>query len=249
MIVYFSGTGNSRHAARRLAELLEDKQLIDAGELIRHGEAPAFESETPYIFVCPTYAWRIPRVFEAFLRAARFEGNGRAYFVMTCGDGVGGAQRFVAALCAEKGWQFMGLAQIVMPENYIAMFSVLAPEQALPIVRRADMAIAEVAGAVFAGERLPDCSGGLKGALLSALTPSFYRFFVKADAFRTTDACTGCGVCVRACMLNNVSLTDGRPVWGKNCTHCMACICGCPQKAIEYGKKSVDKPRYQCPEP
>ena len=86
-------------------------------------------------------------------------------------------------------------------------------------------------------------------ALLSALTPSFYRFFVKADAFRTTDACTGCGVCVRACMLNNVSLTDGRPVWRKNCTHCMACICGCPQKAIEYGKKSVGKPRYQCPEP
>ena len=61
--------------------------------------------------------------------------------------------------------------------------------------------------------------------------------------------CTGCGACVRACMLNNVSLTDGRPVWGKNCTHCMACICGCPQKAIEYGKKSVGKPRYQCPEP
>nr|WP_264291386.1 MULTISPECIES: hypothetical protein [unclassified Dorea] len=28
------------------------------------------------------------------------------------------------------------------------------------------------------------------------------------------------------------------------CTHCMACICYCPAEAIEYGKKSVGKPRY-----
>ena len=162
---------------------MEDKQLIDAGELIRHGEAPAFESETPYIFVCPTYAWRIPRVFEAFLRAARFEGNGRAYFVMTCGDGVGGAQRFVAALCAEKGWQFMGLAQIVMPENYIAMFSVPAPEQALPIVRRADMAIAEVAGAVFAGERLPDSFRRPEGRAAFGAHPFVLPFFRQGGCF------------------------------------------------------------------
>ena len=31
---------------------------------------------------------------------------------------------------------------------------------------------------------------------------------------------------------------------GKNCTHCMACICYCPKEAIEYGKKSKGKPRY-----
>ena len=28
----------------------------------------------------------------------------------------------------------------------------------------------------------------------------------------------------------------------------MACICGCPVSAIEYGRKSQGKPRYQCPE-
>lgn len=45
--------------------------------------------------------------------------------------------------------------------------------------------------------------------------------------------------------MNNIQLIDGKPVWGKNCTHCMACICYCPQEAIEYGKKSVGKPRYR----
>ena len=46
------------------------------------------------------------------------------------------------------------------------------------------------------------------------------------------------------CPLNNIRLENGKPVWGKNCTHCMACICYCPKEAIEYGKKSKGKPRY-----
>ena len=76
------------------------------------------------------------------------------------------------------------------------------------------------------------------------MNPVFYRFFVKAEAFRATEACIGCGKCVELCPLNNIHLENGKPVWGKNCTHCMACICYCPKEAIEYGKKSKGKPRY-----
>ena len=42
-----------------------------------------------------------------------------------------------------------------------------------------------------------------------------------------------------------IQLRENKPVWGRNCTHCMACICYCPTEAIEYGKKSIGKPRYQ----
>ena len=59
-----------------------------------------------------------------------------------------------------------------------------------------------------------------------------------------TKACIGCGQCADRCPMNNITIKAGRPVWGNECTHCMACICYCPPKAIEYGKKSVGKPRY-----
>ena len=78
----------------------------------------------------------------------------------------------------------------------------------------------------------------------AAVNPMFYRFFVKADKFTADNRCVGCGKCVAICPLNNIRLADGKPVWGKNCTHCMACIAYCPTEAIEYGKKSVGKPRY-----
>ena len=76
------------------------------------------------------------------------------------------------------------------------------------------------------------------------VNPVFYRFFVKANAFLVDKRCTGCGQCAKKCPLNNIKLINGKPVWNKNCTHCMACICYCPVKAIEYGKKSKNKPRY-----
>ena len=57
--------------------------------------------------------------------------------------------------------------------------------------------------------------------------------------------CIGCGKCEKLCPMNNITLPNGRPVWGDNCTQCMACICYCPTEAIEYGKKSLGKPRYR----
>ena len=56
------------------------------------------------------------------------------------------------------------------------------------------------------------------------VNPIFYHFFVKSDAFRTDATCVGCGQCVKNCPLNNITLKDRKPVWGKQCTHCMACI-------------------------
>ena len=71
--------------------------------------------------------------------------------------------------------------------------------------------------------------------------------FVHAKKFQATSACTSCGKCAVICPLNNIRLTNGTPVWGKNCTHCMACINRCPSQAIEYGKHTQTLPRYTCP--
>ena len=44
--------------------------------------------------------------------------------------------------------------------------------------------------------------------------------------------------------LGNITMEDKKPHWNGNCTHCMACIGGCPSEAIEYKRKSKGKPRY-----
>lgn len=247
MIVYFSGTGNSRFAAEYLAQRLDD-QIVDAGQLIKAGESGCFQSDRPWIFVAPTYSWQMPRVFADFLRGAEFSGSGDAYFVLTCGGEIGDAGTYAAQLCRDIGLRYCGIREIVMPENYIAMFNAPDEEKAKQIVERAKPVLQECAEWIGSKKVFSEKPCGFLDRLKSgAVNEGFYRFFVKADPFYATDACVGCGKCVKDCVLNNISLVDGRPAWGKNCTQCMACICGCPTKAIEYGKKSRGKVRYQCP--
>ena len=248
MIVYFSGTGNSRWCAEHLAEQLGDS-LTDAAPFLRDGIAAELQSVKPWVFVCPTYAWQPPRAFVAFLDAAYLSGNRDAYFVMTCGAELGTVEKTLEALCSRKSLRFRGVLQVVMPDNYLVMFRAPEQEKARRIVAAARPVLETGAAAVAAGKNFPARKTGALDRLKSGpVNEGFYRFFIKAKRFRTTDACIGCGKCAALCPLGNVTLENGRPVWGDRCTHCMACLCGCPQEAVEYGKATVGKRRYWCPE-
>lgn len=248
MVVYFSGTGNSRYCARWLAQRLED-ELVDSFPFLR-GKVPAvLSSEKPWVFVSPTYAWRLPRIFEDLIRNGQFSGSREAWFIMTCGSEIGAPGPYIQALCREKGLVFRGVLPVVMPENYIAMFQAPQEAEARQIVAAARPTLEEGATCIREGRDLPAHQAGMADKLKSGpVNPLFYRLCVKDRKFLTTDACVGCGKCAEGCPLGDIRLEGGRPVWGGNCTHCMACICGCPTQAIEYGKISLGKPRYQCPE-
>lgn len=244
MVFYFSGTGNSRYAAQRIAAALGD-QLLSMNDHIKAGDTSPVTTDERLVIVTPTYAWRIPRLVEDWLRRTEFPGARQTWFVMTCGGEIGNAVKYNHALCREKRLADMGTAQIVMPENYIAMFNAPRAEEARQIVAKAEPDIDNAVSVIVAGQAFPAPRGSLSDCFKSGpVNPIFYTVFVKAKAFAAGDACTGCGQCVRLCPTNNITIKNNRPVWGGNCTHCMACICRCPAEAIEYGKKSAGKPRY-----
>ena len=244
MVLYFTGTGNSRYLARRIAKGL-DMPLYDLNTCIKAGDTAPVQTGQDVVLVTPTYAWRIPRVVSQWLGKTALTGAERIWFVMDCGSEIGNAAKYNRQLAAQKHLRYMGTAQIIMPENYIAMFNAPQKEQARSIVEQAEPALQKVLAQLRAGQEFSPLRDTLYDRFMSGLVnPAFYRFFVKADAFRATDACIGCGKCVELCPLNNIRLENGKPVWGKHCTHCMACICYCPKEAIEYGKKSKGKPRY-----
>ena len=154
MIVYFTGTGNSRWCAKHLAQRLGES-LTDAAPFLRSGVAAELQSETPWIFVCPTYAWQPPRDFIAFLDAAAFSGSSDAYFVMTCGGELGAVEPTLEALCRRKNLRFRGVLQVVMPDNYLVMFRAPDPAEAARIRTAALPTLENGAEAVAAGKDFP----------------------------------------------------------------------------------------------
>lgn len=244
MVLYFTGTGNSRHIAERIAHALNDT-LISLNDRIKSGDITPLAVNGRLVLVMPTYAWRIPRIVRDHLLRTELRGARETWFVMDCGSEIGNAAKYNRALCREKGLVYMGTAQIVMPENYIAMFNAPQVEEARQIVARAEPDIDGAIAAVRENRAFPPPRRKFYDRFMSGpVNPIFYSCFVKANAFTVGNACTGCGQCVRRCPTNNITLQNGKPVWGQNCTHCMACICYCPAEAIEYGKKSLGKPRY-----
>ena len=244
MILYFSGTGNSKYAAQRIADGLGDT-LCSMNGRIKAGDTSPVETGSRLVIVTPTYAWRIPRLVRDWLLHTELNGATQVWFVMTCGSEIGSAGRYNQALCREKGLPCMGTAQLIMPENYIAMFNAPQPEEARQIVAKAEPDIDRTIAAIREERAFPPTRCKLYDRFMSGpVNPIFYGCFVKARAFAVSDACIGCGQCARLCPTNNITLREGKPVWGGDCTHCMSCICRCPTEAIEYGRKSIGKPRY-----
>lgn len=73
MVLYFTGTGNSRYLARRIAEGLE-MPLYDLNACIKAGDTAPVQTGRDVVLVTPTYAWRIPRVVSEWLGKTELTG-------------------------------------------------------------------------------------------------------------------------------------------------------------------------------
>lgn len=245
-VFYFTGTGNSRYIARKISASTCG-ELIDLNRKFKTNNSSPVTVGENLVFVTPTYCWQIPHIVRDWIKRVSFTGARRVWFVMNCGSGIGNAAKYNKDLCEEKGFEYMGTAQIVMPENYIAMFNTPEKDEAEKIIRAADPVIEAAAETILSGKKLRSPAVLPHHILVSGpVNPLFYRYGITSKPFRAGKGCIGCGKCASLCPTNSIILKNGKPVWGDNCTHCMACICHCPTRAIEYGRKSKGKPRYIC---
>lgn len=244
MILYFSATGNSEFLAKSLGDELGD-EVVDLFSYIKEGRSGVFESDSPFVLVCPTYSWRVPLFLSKYLLTCDFKGSRDFYVVMDYGDSCGNAYYYIKEDLHKLGLNFKGLYGVKMPENYIMLFDIDSKEVNKKIIEEGSKKVGEIASFIRNKEAFPKKNVGLTGKFQSGvINPIFFKFIAKDNKFYATDKCISCGLCEKVCVLNNISYEDGRPIWNGKCTHCSACISKCPVAAIEYGKKTQGKDRY-----
>lgn len=243
MILYFTGTGDSRFSAEIIGKDIGD-DVVSINYILKNKVKDVIVSEKPFIFVIPIYAWRIPRVVESFIKDSIFEGSDKAYFVLTCAAKAGNAIHYVRKICKEKCLNLEGVFSVIMPENYIAMFDTPSKEESEIIIDKAVPHIFEISKYIKNGESNPNKKIMACDRFLSYFINPIFYLSINDRGFYSTDTCSGCGKCLILCPLNNIDIELGRPIWKKNCTHCMACISGCPSESIQYKNKTKNKLRY-----
>lgn len=221
-------------------------EVLSINHFMREGRHPELTAGDQLIIVTPIYAGRIPKVVSTYLSSLPVPKGTRTYFIAACAESMGNAGKYAEKLCKSMGAEYAGVAEILMPQGYIAMFDTPKEAERDEILKKAVQKSEQVARAIAEGKSLTE-GPGKWSAMSHILNPIFYAAVVNAKGFHVEGACTGCGTCVNVCPLNNIKLIDGTPAWGKNCTHCMACISHCPTSVIEYQKKTAGKTRYVCP--
>lgn len=255
MIFWFSGTGNSYVVARRIADALGEP-LVSAAAQVAALKAGTWNGMLDLApgerlgFAFPIYAWAPPHMVLELAKSLRFKGEKPYVFsVATCGDEEGNATAVLRKALSVGGLALDSAFSLRMPNNYILGFDVDPKpveqeklqvaerrlEEILPVLR-------ERKSGVF--ELVPGSMATLK---TSVVNPMFNRFAMNPSRFRSTEACTACGICAQVCPSGNVKV-GSRPEWGKQCTQCLACIHHCPRRAIEYGTGTEKKGRYVHPE-
>ena len=246
MVLYYSATGNTEYIARELARRLDD-ECLDLLERIKTRDHTPLHSEKPFVICAPVIVCEMPRFMAEYLSKLELQGSKEVYFIFTSGGYCGISGVLSKSLMEKKGMHYHGHAEFTMPRNYMAndSYPQLPEEEIRKRILASTDQLKDVAESIRAGGVLTARKVQLWETLVTVpFNPVWLKLKATTKDFYVTEGCIGCGKCEKLCPLNNISLRDKKPVWGKNCTHCMACIGNCPTEAIEYGTITQTKEKY-----
>ena len=262
MIFYFSGTGNTRWAAQKVAAATADRLVNIAEEMLAAEKDQASDPQFTYTlaqderigFFFPVHGWRPPRLVLDFLDRLHLTNadSHYAYVVCTAGDNVGEAVSILEKRLQTMGIKIDSAISLIMPESYVGLpfMDVDTPAKEQCKKMEADNKLTRfIADIMECRSGVRDITIGHWPRINSRLIGSvFVKKLVTDRPFHVVaDRCLHCGKCASVCPVANIHFEKGgEPSWLHNgkCLSCFACYHHCPTHAIEYGGRTKKKGQY-----
>lgn len=251
MIFYFSATGNSLYAAKKLAEQ-EQTECISIAEVINSTKGcyvvQAKENEV-IGFVIPVYFNGLPTIVSDFLSKIHFANIHEHYLflVQTYGVMTGNAASLFQKELNQHGLRLSASYSLCTIDSYLPMFDLPEEKEFTAILQKTEEQLAQICASVGQRRKLRKWirKGSIGSAFITGIMQRSYRSRRKTSIFTVGTDCTGCGLCERVCPCGTIRIANHKPVWLKEtCTLCLGCVHRCPTGAIEYGDKTKGKTRY-----
>ena len=270
MIFYFSGTGNSKWAAKTLA-LETGDTLVSIPEVINSNCSFTLEKDEHVGFIFPIHGWRVPNIVKEFLTKLTIKTLGEdtshvkhyCFCLVTAGDSIGKAmerfQQQLKSVTVNDALSLKAVCSLIMPESYVGLpgMDVDTKEKELEKKELASKQLKEFSNILE--QRPHKDSNQIWGwnQLIRGPIPSFFsgpvggffeRFLITDKPFHVDSRrCVKCGICTNVCPVSDIKGGLGfEPEWLHNgkCLTCFSCYHHCPHHAIEFGKRTQKKGQY-----
>ena len=247
VMLYFSGTGNSKYVAELFCGNMDTtchsiEEDIDFVKLI--------DAEQTIAFCYPIYFSRVPRIMREFV-AKHIDFLKDKNLIIFCTQLVmsGDGARAFAALFPQGHMEVIYAEHFFMPNN-VTNFLIL-PEMLIS-ERRIRKAI------VKAGKKMQTVCRNINNGVVKKrgfniisralgliqaplMSPSEKK---ANNSVKINNDCTNCGICAVVCPMNNLNCENGNITHSHNCTLCYRCVNKCPQKAITIAFHGKVKKQY-----
>lgn len=249
IIYYFTGTGNSLAAAKKIAAALGDCELVPIASF-RDTQGTITPAAERVGIICPVYFSGLPVMVDTFAQRLDLSGSQYIFSIVTLGGSGGSStlRQLNDILRKREGRGLDAGFMVMMPGNYILLYSSPAGEKREKLLAIADEQLTAITGTISrcGKQELPF---SFLANLIHFLMYSRFATHVHDDdrKFSVRDTCTSCGTCAAVCPAGNIEMVEGKPVWKHHCELCCGCIHLCPVQAIQAGRSTEKRERYRNP--
>ncbi|MDE6189316.1 MAG: EFR1 family ferrodoxin [Clostridia bacterium] len=233
-ILYFSSTGNSLWIAQKVKEKFCGKIVYIPKYA---GNGSEFDS---IVLVTPVYSFGMPTFVYDLL--PKLDKSKEVIVIQNYGGMMGGADYLLYEYAKRNGLNIKAVYSLKMPENFTLSFTV--PKFYLnSTLRKSHSRMERILNCIANGEyKIPKKKKIKEDTYLKNKS----NWHLIGERFKCNQNCIKCGKCASICPVGNISMEDGKIVFGDKCVACLGCYHRCPNKAIVYLNKNK-KSRYVNP--
>lgn len=246
LILYFTGTNNSKMVANRIAAKINKETSGTCGciPFSRFNTMEKIEADSLGI-VCPVYFYGLPNLVRNVLEKIDIKPGTYIYSVVTMGSSAGNTLPEIDMILRKSQNRLSYGAAVKCPDNYSTALGFQKIEKHEMLLNEAENVIEQAAIDIC---QKKENSIPKYHKLTELFMGGYRRSLSKKDKkFYADDTCNGCGLCAKNCPVQNIQMEKGKPVWQHQCEFCLACLSFCQKSAVQMGKKTKGKPRYQNP--